>query len=147
MHTLMLVMVLSSQELISITIGQAAVQANVFLTLRETPEGNEKLQLLGYRWHHLFNHLKGYVCRHRPGTHLGEGLHTPIWPQHTREVSTIGSKLCLVQYLGTKTLGRGMIWGMLCLTLLSTTPYTTPYTRQHIQTPLTVILKTWDSHL
>lgn len=79
MNTLVLVVVLSTQELISIAIGQAAVEADVFLILREAPKGDKELQLLWDGWHHLLHHLEGDVCRHRACTHLCEGVHTPIW--------------------------------------------------------------------
>lgn len=79
MDTLMLVVVLSTEELIGIAIGQAAVEADVFLIFGEAPEGYEKLQLLWHRWHHLFHHLEWDVRRHRPRTHLRERVDTPIW--------------------------------------------------------------------
>lgn len=78
MDALVLVVVLPTQELVRVAIGQAAVEADVLLILREAPEGDEQLQLFWHWRHHLLHNLKGDVRRHRACAHLRERVHTTI---------------------------------------------------------------------
>ena len=70
--------ILALVELVSCTVGQAGVKANVLFIVRERPEGDAQLERFGYGLPSLFNYFEGDVGSHDTGAQLGERQHAAI---------------------------------------------------------------------
>lgn len=66
---------LAAMELVRRAVGQARVQPNVLLVVREAPERDAQLQLLGHWRKHVLDQLERDVRGHAARGQLGQGAH------------------------------------------------------------------------